>query len=240
MAAQFATVEEYIGSFPGDVQDILREVRSTIRGAVPEAGERISYGIAAFTLGGRDLVYFAGWKKHISVYPVPTEDADLTQELAPYLAARGTLKFLLGKPVPYPLIGRVAVVLARQRNTEEAVAVALVREPAAAPEDLGRLFLQRAGAGDVAGVVALYEPGAVLATPGGELAVGTDAILAVYQALLASRPQFTGEVQPALRSGDLALTSTRFPGGATAEIARRQPDGSWLWAADQPRVVAGS
>lgn len=116
MAAQFATVEEYIGSFPGDVQDILGEVRSAIHDALPEAGERISYGIAAFTLGGRDLVYFAGWKKHISVYPVPTEDADLTQELAPYLAARGTLKFPLGKPVPYPLIGRVAVVLARQRR----------------------------------------------------------------------------------------------------------------------------
>jgi ketosteroid isomerase-like protein len=114
-----------------------------------------------------------------------------------------------------------------------------VDERAAAPEDLGRLFLQRARAGDVAGVVALYEPGAVLATADGELAVGTDAIHAVYQALLASRPQFTGEVQPALRSGDVALTSTRFRGGATAEIARRQPDGSWLWAADQPRVVAG-
>ena len=116
MAAQFTTVGEYIGSFPADVQDILREVRSTIHGAVPEAGERISYGIAACTLGGRDLVYFAGWKKHISVYPVPTEDADLTQELAPYLAAKGTLRFPLGQPVPYPLIGRVAGVLARQRR----------------------------------------------------------------------------------------------------------------------------
>jgi uncharacterized protein YdhG (YjbR/CyaY superfamily) len=115
MAAQFATVEEYIGSFPGDVQDVLREVRSTIQGAVPEAGERISYGIAAFTLGGRDLVYFAGWKKHISVYPVPTEDADLTQQLTPYLAAKGPLKFPLGQPVPYPLIGQVAAALARER-----------------------------------------------------------------------------------------------------------------------------
>jgi uncharacterized protein YdhG (YjbR/CyaY superfamily) len=112
VATQYATVEEYIGSFPGDVQDILREVRRTIHSAVPEAAERISYGIAAFTLGGRDLVYFAGWKRHISVYPVPTGDADLTQELAPYLAARGTLKFPLGKPVPYPLIGRVTAVLA--------------------------------------------------------------------------------------------------------------------------------
>ena len=116
MAAQFATVGEYIGSFPADVQDILREVRGTIQGAVPEAGERISYGIAAFTLGGRDLVYFAGWKKHISVYPVPTEDADLSRELAPYLAAKGTLKFPLREPVPYPLIGRVAGALARQRR----------------------------------------------------------------------------------------------------------------------------
>ena len=115
MAAQFATVGEYIGSFPGDVQDILRQVRSTIQGAVPEAGERISYGIAAFTLDGRDLVYFAGWKKHISVYPVPTEDADLTRKLAPYLAAKGTLKFPLREPVPYPLIGRVAAALAQQR-----------------------------------------------------------------------------------------------------------------------------
>jgi uncharacterized protein YdhG (YjbR/CyaY superfamily) len=116
MAAQFATVEQYIGSFPGDVQDILREVRSTIHGAVPEAVERISYGIAAFTLGGRDLIYFAGWKKHISVYPVPTEDADLTTELTPYRAAKGTLKFPLGQPVPYPLIGRVAAALAGQRE----------------------------------------------------------------------------------------------------------------------------
>jgi len=115
MAARFATVEEYIGSFPGDVQDILREVRSTIHGAVPGAGERISYGIAAFTLGGRDLVYFAGWQKHISVYPVPAGDADLTTDLAPYLAAKGTLRFPLGKPIPYPLIGRVAAALARQR-----------------------------------------------------------------------------------------------------------------------------
>jgi len=116
MAAQFATVEEYIGSFPAAVQDILREVRRTIQGAVPGAGERISYGIAAFTLDGRDLVYFAAWKKHISVYPVPGEDADLARELTPYLAAKGTLKFPLGQPVPYPLIGRVAVVLAQQRE----------------------------------------------------------------------------------------------------------------------------
>ena len=110
------------------------------------------------------------------------------------------------------------------------------RDSARQPEDLGRLFLQRASAGDVDGVVALYEPTAVLATPDGP-AVGTDAIRARMLAFLADPPQFQGEVQPALRHGDLALTSTRFPGGATAEIARRQPDGTWLWVADQPRIT---
>jgi hypothetical protein len=108
------------------------------------------------------------------------------------------------------------------------------REPAARPEDLGRLFLQRASAGDV---VALYEPAAVLAAAAGGPAVGTAQIRGVYTELLAGRPQFTGEVRPALVHGDLALTSTRFPGGATAEVARRQPDGTWRWVADQPNVL---
>jgi len=111
------------------------------------------------------------------------------------------------------------------------------REPAARPEDLGRLFLQRASAGDVDGVVALYEPAAVLAAAAGGPAVGTAQIRGVYTELLAGRPQFTGEVRPALVHGDLALTSARCPGGATAEVARRQPDGTWRWVADQPNVL---
>jgi ketosteroid isomerase-like protein len=107
------------------------------------------------------------------------------------------------------------------------------------PNDLGRFFIERANAGDVEGLVALYEPDAVLAFPPGQLTVGREAIRQAYQDLLASRPQFTpGQQQPALVDGDLALTSTRLArGGATAEVARRQPDGSWLWAIDQPNVL---
>ncbi len=107
------------------------------------------------------------------------------------------------------------------------------------PEDLGRYFLDRANAGDVDGLVALYEPGAVLASPAGPLATGHQEIRAVYAELLAYRPVFSSAGQPpAIRNGDLALTSTRLPGGgATAEVARRQPDGSWRWVIDQPAAL---
>ena len=112
-------------------------------------------------------------------------------------------------------------------------------EPAAQPEDLGRYFLERANAGDVEGLVALYEPGAVLAFPPGRLAAGHQEIRTVYAELLADRPSFSSAgQQPVIRNGDLALTSTRLPGGgATVEIARRQPDGSWRWVIDQPAVL---
>jgi len=107
--------------------------------------------------------------------------------------------------------------------------------PATEPNDLPRLFLQRANAGDVDGVVALYEPDAVLTFPPGNVATGIDAIRAVYERFLAGRPTLApGEQQPALVVGDLALTSTRLAGGGvTVEVARRRPDGTWLWAIDR-------
>ena len=115
-------------------------------------------------------------------------------------------------------------------------------EPAAAmqPEDLGTFFIERANAGDVDGLVALYEPGAVLAFPPGRLATGHDEIRAVYTELLAGRPAFSSAgQQPVIRHGEIALTSTRLPGGgATVEVARRQADGSWRWVIDQPALLS--
>lgn len=110
-------------------------------------------------------------------------------------------------------------------------------ERALAPEDLDRLFLERANAGDVEGVVALYEADAVLAFAPGRVAVGTDAIRRVYAELLASPPAFTGVIRPAVRNGDIAITSTTRAGDATVEVARRQADGTWLWAIDRPSVM---
>ncbi|MEC3918729.1 YybH family protein [Nocardia sp. CDC160] len=112
------------------------------------------------------------------------------------------------------------------------------QKAAAEPNDLGRFFIERANAGDVDGLVALYEPTAVLAFPPGSLATGHAEIRKVYEQFVAAAPVLEPGVQhPALVSGDLALTSSTLTNGdITVEIARRQPDGSWLWAVDQPAV----
>ena len=116
MAAQWRTVDEYIGSFPEDVEAVLREVRRRILSVVPEAGETISYQIPAMTLNGKSLVQFAAWQQHISLYPVPDADPAFAAELAPYLAGKGTLRFPLHEPIPDGLIERLVTLLARQRH----------------------------------------------------------------------------------------------------------------------------
>lgn len=112
---------------------------------------------------------------------------------------------------------------------------------AIAPEDLERLYVERVNAGDVDGLVALFEPDAVIAFAPGETATGSQAIRRLFHDLVASGVTLTfrGQ-QPTLRVGDLALTSTRLQGGdATVEIARRQPDGTWRWVIDQWSVLDG-
>ncbi|WP_344214521.1 iron chaperone [Kribbella sancticallisti] len=104
----FGSVDEYIASFPEDVQEILQRVRQTIRAVVPDAGEKISYQMPTFTLDGKNLVHFSGWKKHISIYPIPPLDDVPAKEIEPYKSGEGTLKFPLNKPIPYDLIGRLA------------------------------------------------------------------------------------------------------------------------------------
>ena len=113
--APFATVDEYIASFPPEVQRTLEEVRAAIRAVVPGTEERISYGIPTFTLNGRYVVYFSGWKRHVSVYPTPNADPELAAAIKPYVAGKGTLKFALDKPIPIELIQRVAARLLEQR-----------------------------------------------------------------------------------------------------------------------------
>ena len=99
-------IDEYIASFPDDVQKILRKIRLTIRKAAPDAEEKISYQIPTFTLHG-NLIYFAAFKQHVSVYPAPRGNEAFRNELSAYAGGKGTVRFPLDKPVPYDLITRI-------------------------------------------------------------------------------------------------------------------------------------
>lgn len=104
---RFGTMDEYIKTFPNDVQRILRKLRETIRKAAPGAEETISYQIPTFTLNGRSLVYFAAWRTHVSIYPIPTGTAGFRKELAPYKRGKGTVQFPLNRAVPYDLVREI-------------------------------------------------------------------------------------------------------------------------------------
>lgn len=111
------------------------------------------------------------------------------------------------------------------------------RSLAETPEDLARLFNERANAGDVDGLVALYEPDAVLAA-GKVVATGHGEIRQFYADLLARKSDFpVAETLPAIRNGDHAMTFARLPNGTiSAETARRQADGGWRWLIDQLKI----
>lgn len=111
------------------------------------------------------------------------------------------------------------------------------RDDARSPEDLTRLFVKRANDHDAAGLAALYEQGAVLAYPPSKTTVGREAIRQLYEQMVASVPRFEPEDSlPTLRADELALTSTRRRDGKglRIQVARRQPDGTWLRILDWP------
>lgn len=105
----YKTVDEYIATFPEDVQEILGKIRQTIQEVVPDAEEVVSYQMPAFKLNGM-LVWYAAWKKHIGLYPrTAAMETTFKKELAEYEGSKGTIKFPLNKPVPFDLIGRIAL-----------------------------------------------------------------------------------------------------------------------------------
>ena len=103
-----ANIDEYIAGFPREVRKILEEVRATIRKAVPHAAEKISYGMPTFTLNGHTVVHFAGYRRHIGVYPAPIGHPEFADQLEPYASGKATAKFALDAPIPYDLIATIA------------------------------------------------------------------------------------------------------------------------------------
>ncbi len=104
---QFKTVDEYIGSFPKNVADVLEELRRVIRELAPEAEETISYGIPTFDLKGRHLVHFAAFKNHVSFFPTSSGVEAFKKELAPYKISKGTVQFPLDKPIPFDSVKKI-------------------------------------------------------------------------------------------------------------------------------------
>ena len=102
----FNSIDEYIATFPKDIQKILEELRATIKAAAPNAEEKISYQMPTFFLNG-NLVHFAAFKEHIGFYPTPSGIEAFKKELAVYKGAKGSVQFPLDQPMPLDLIRRI-------------------------------------------------------------------------------------------------------------------------------------
>ena len=112
--AEVSVVDAYIEKQPAEAQPVLQRVRRIIRKALPGAEETLSYQIPTYKLNGHSVVYFAGWKRHWSLYPVTDlARAALGPALAPYELSKGTVRFPLGEPVPAKLVERIVRELAK-------------------------------------------------------------------------------------------------------------------------------
>lgn len=101
------SIDEYIKGFPPGIQKLLKEVRSTIKTAAPEAEETIKYAMPTFTLNGANLVHFAAFKNHIGFYPTPHGIEAFEKELSAYKGAKGSVQFPLDQPMPLQLISKI-------------------------------------------------------------------------------------------------------------------------------------
>ena len=102
----FKTIDEYVSTFPDDVQILLQKMRQTIRQAAPEAEEAISYRIPTFKLNG-NLVHFAAFKSHIGFFPTSSGIAAFKKELSHYKSSTGSVQFPMDRPIPYGLVRRI-------------------------------------------------------------------------------------------------------------------------------------
>lgn len=115
---KYKTIDEYIKTFPEEVQSILEAVRQAIRSVAPEAEELISYQMPAFKQNGI-LVYFAGYKHHIGFYPTSSGIKAFKKDIEPYKSSKGAVQFLIDKPIPYDLVKKI--VLFRLKENQDKI-----------------------------------------------------------------------------------------------------------------------
>jgi uncharacterized protein YdhG (YjbR/CyaY superfamily) len=103
----FQSIDEYIAACPEQSHKYMEQIRAAVKKLAPKAKERISYQIAAFELNGKNIIHFAGWKKHVSLYPVPAGNEAFEQEVSKYVDGKGTVKFSLDEPIPMNLVKKI-------------------------------------------------------------------------------------------------------------------------------------
>lgn len=108
---RFATVDDYLASFPPDVRPMLDRVRAILTEVAPEAAEKIAYDMPAYSLDGRRFVHFAGWKKWIAIYPVYAGDPAYEEAIRPYRAAKDAVHFRYTEPLPEDVVRRIIAML---------------------------------------------------------------------------------------------------------------------------------
>lgn len=111
-------VDDYLSEFPAGTQAVLAEMRGVIRAVIPDAAETISYGIPTFDLGGRHVVHFGGFAKHVGLYPTPSGMDEFADELSPYVRGKGSVRFSLDEPLPADLIRRIVEYRAAEVRAE--------------------------------------------------------------------------------------------------------------------------
>jgi len=129
------TIDEYIAQFPKNVRDILQELRRAIKESAPDAEETISYGMPAFKLRGKALVYFAAWKKHIGFYPIPSAIEAFKKELSPFKQAKGAVQFPYDA-VPFDLVKRIVRFRVEENESQKLLLTMTGRTVSAAPENV--------------------------------------------------------------------------------------------------------
>jgi len=116
MDTSITTIDQFIASYPEDTRVILQQIRLTILDIVPEAREKIGYGIPTFTLNGKNLVHFSAYEKHIGFYPGSNAIVVFAKDLKGYNTSKGTIQFPLDKPIPYDLIKKITKYCVIQAN----------------------------------------------------------------------------------------------------------------------------
>ena len=101
------SIDEYIAGFPPETQKVLEELRALIKASAPDTTETISYAIPTFDLNGKHLVHFAGYARHVGLYPAPSGLEAFKEDLRPYKSGKGSVQFPLGQPLPTDLIRRI-------------------------------------------------------------------------------------------------------------------------------------